>query len=243
MKVNRGLLCSISGKNYEKEVYNIVKRCNINGIIFNNQKEEELAGSSCKNDIVCNYLDKEIGIEIKKYNAPDWMQCSIKYNDIDGIWKASNGKIPYKCRLLFNELIKDYTLYDGELPPFIKKTITHKEWKTIKKETNKWKDTYINIPSDTIRKLYSLKGCKYIQLSDGYGLYHLGEDTCNFNVPIFEIKQVLRIRTKVHSANDKDGFCKLSVTASCQPINIRELEPSPYSIDNIDKLPDNLIYV
>lgn len=48
---SRGSQCSVSGKNYEKKIYNIVKNCTINGTPFNTQKEEELAGSSSKNDI------------------------------------------------------------------------------------------------------------------------------------------------------------------------------------------------
>ena len=36
---------------------------------FNTQKEDELAGSSSKNDIECNFItENDIGIEAKKYN-------------------------------------------------------------------------------------------------------------------------------------------------------------------------------
>ena len=101
---------------------------------------------------------------------------------------------------------------------------------------------YIDIPSNTIKKLYFAKGCKYIQISDGYGLYHLGKDICGFDVPLFETEQQLRIRTKIHETKNKKGFCKLSVTIACQPKNIKELTPSKYSLDNKDKLPINLIY-
>ena len=77
----KGSQCSINGSQYEKKIYSITKHCNINNEPFNTQKEEELAGSSCKNDIECNFIgEKNIGIEAKKYNTPDWMQCSIKYN-------------------------------------------------------------------------------------------------------------------------------------------------------------------
>jgi hypothetical protein len=72
LKLIKGSQCSVSGNNYEKIIYNICKNCNINNKIFNTQKEEELAGSSSKNDIECNFIkDKDIGIEIKKSNTPD----------------------------------------------------------------------------------------------------------------------------------------------------------------------------
>lgn len=39
-------------------------------------------GCSCKNDIECNMNSiRDISIEIKKSNAPDWMQCSLKYDN------------------------------------------------------------------------------------------------------------------------------------------------------------------
>ena len=35
-------------------------------------------------------------------------------------------------------------LYDGEIPPFMEREITHQEWIKIKEETNKWNDKYIS---------------------------------------------------------------------------------------------------
>jgi hypothetical protein len=143
---------------------------------------------------------------------------------------------------MFNNLINNINLYNGDVPPFIKKSITHEEWLKLKSETNQWKDHYIDIPSDTISRLYEAKGCKYIQISNNYGLYHLGQDICGFDVPLFNIEQRLRIRTKIHTRKNTKGFCNLSVTIACQPKNIKTLVPSKYSLDNKDKLPPNLIF-
>lgn len=244
-KLPRGSLCSISGDNYEKKVHNICKNCNINNKQFNTQKETELGGSSNKNDIECNFnREKDIAIEIKKSKTPDWVQCSIKYNKKSNKWELSkNGKIPIKCRELFYSYINNINLYDGDIPPFMKKPITYEEWIKIKKKTNKWNDKYISIASDCISKLYKEKGCSYIQISDGYGLYHLEKDICNFDVPLFDIEQQIRIRTKIHTKKNKKGYCVLSITAACQPKNIKKLEPSKYSLDNKNKLPQNITYL
>jgi hypothetical protein len=239
-KLMKGFKSSLNGNIYEKEVFNILKKCYINNKLFNSQNENELGGSSSKNDINCNYLDIDIGIEIKKYKTPDWMQCSIKYDKLNKIWIASKGKNNEECQKIFNNLINKLNLYNGDIPPFMEKSITHKEWLNIKKETNKWNDKYIDIPNDTIRKLYYAKGCKYIQISNGYGLYHLGNDICKFNVPLFELNQQLRIRTKIHSKENSKGFCNLSVTIACQPKNLKELTISKYSLDCENKLPINL---
>lgn len=143
---------------------------------------------------------------------------------------------------MFNKFINGVNLYDGEIPPFMEKSLTHEEWIKIKLDTKIWDDKYIDIPPDSISKLYQAKGCKYIQISDGYGLYHLGDDICNFNVPPFNVEQRLRIRTKVHTRKNKKGFCNLSITVACQPKSISSIECSKYSLDHQDKLPPSLKY-
>jgi len=66
---------------------------------------------------------------------------------------------------------------------------------------------------------------------------------CGFNVPEFVCEQQLRLRTKIHTRKNTKGFCKLSVTISCQPKNIKQLKNSDYSLDDISKLPENLEYI
>ena len=134
-KKSKGSLCSVSGNNYEKKIHNIIKNCYINNKLFNIQKEKELAGSSSKNDMECNFNDKNFGIEAKIKITPDWMQCVIKYNNKIKKWEGTKkGKIPIESREIFNNLIKNINLYNGEIPPFIEKKITHEEWIKIKKK-------------------------------------------------------------------------------------------------------------
>ena len=240
---SKGAVCSINGNAYEHIVHKVVKFCNIVDEPFNVQNENDLAGSSSKNDLTCQYKSKDFGIEVKKAKTPDWMQCSIKFCKDSKQWKASKGKIPSQCQNMFNDLINSLNLYDGDVPPFMEHPLTHDEWKNIKSVSDKWNDVYLDIPSDTIQKLYAAKGCHYIQISDNYGLYHLGQDFCSFGVPLFEIEQRIRIRTKIHSRSNKLNYCSLSVTVACQPCNIKDLNPSPYSLDDINKLPLNLDYL
>jgi len=240
---SKGGGCSISGKNYELQVYNVVKKCKLNDSDFNIQNEYELGGCNSKNDIECMMGNIVIPMEIKKINTPDWMQCSLKYDCVNEKWIGSrNNKIPEKSKKIFEEILSNSILFNGKVPPFMIKNITHGEWVQIKKDTNDFNDTYLDCPNDTIKKLYSEKGCIYIQISEK-GLYHLGNDLCGFNVPEFICEQQLRIRTKVHSRKNSNGFCKLSVTISCQPKNIKNLIKSNYSLDNISNLPPNLLYI
>jgi len=240
----RGQTCSISGGNYEKEIHDVLKKCFINGRPFNTQFENQLGGSSSKNDIVCNFNSiNDIGIEAKKCKTPDWMQCSLHYNKLNNQWSASTmGKNTVETQSIFNSLLQNINFFNGQIPVFIDNKITHTDWKKIKDECDTWNDYYTSIPNDTIRRLYHTKRCQYIQISDGFGLYHLGEDICNFGVPIFETEQQFRFRTKIHKRENKEGFCDLSVTVACQPKNINFLPRSPYSLDNKNRLPPNLIY-
>lgn len=242
----RGQSCSISGSNYEKQIHDVLKKCFLNGRPFNTQSENELGGSSSKNDIVCNFkFAFDIGIEAKKCKTPDWMQCTILYDELNKQWIPNpNGKNPEKARNIFKNIMQNVSLFGGQIPIFSgEKKVTHEEWVKIKSESDTWNDYYTSIPNDTIRRLYHAKGCQYIQISDGFGLYHLGEDICNFGVPMFETEQQLRVRTKIHARENKEGYCKLSVTVACQPKNINFLPISPYSLDDENRLPPNLSYL
>jgi hypothetical protein len=240
--LKKGAKSSLNGKKYELQVYNILKKCKLYDNYFNIQLEEEIGGCSYKNDIECIMNSIKIPIEIKKNKTPDWMQLSLKYDNLNNKWIGSNNnKIPNNSKKIFEDIIQDTVLFNGKIPPFINNKITHEEWIKIKKETTDYNDIYISCPNDTIKNLYNNKGCYYIQVSDK-GLYHLGNDICNFNVPEFICEQHLRIRTKIHSKKDNNGFCNLSITISCKPINLNNLKNSLFSLDNIDKLPINLLY-
>ena len=195
----KGSGCSINGKKYELQVYNIVKNSKLNKNDFNTQNEDDLGGCSSKNDIECNMnSERDISIEIKKSKTPDWMQCSLKYDNINKKWIGSTkSKIPEASKNIFENIISTITLFNGNIPPFMQKDITHEEWIKIKNETTDYNDIYIDCHNDTIMKLYNEKGCSYIQISEK-GLYHLGNDICDFKVSIFIYEQRLRIRTKIH---------------------------------------------
>jgi hypothetical protein len=273
--INKGSNCSREGKKYELEIYNILKKCTYNNISFNTQLPNQLGGCSAENDLVCNYYNKEndknykIGIEVKKLNAPDWMQCSLIYDNILNKWTTNlKNKIPVNAKKIFEELLQkiqtksdinndtnidsktetnlvpkidNYQLFNNKIPPFLTQNLTHDEWLKIKSETTDFNDIYINIDNNIIKNLYKEKDCHYIQISKK-GLYHLGEDICSFNVPEFDCKQELRIRIKIHARKNFKGICKLSVMMSCKPKNINSLKASNFSLDNISKLPVNLIH-
>lgn len=246
--ISRGAAASVSGKLYELKIHSILKKCKLNDInsitYFNTQDENQLGGCSSNNDIECNMSsDKDVSIEVKKLRTPDWMQCCLKYDSKSLSWIPSEkNKIPDESKKIFQGLVSNTLLFNGNIPPFFERNITHDEWLEIKKNSSNFNDQYIDCPNDTIKNLYSKKGCSYIQISSK-GLYHLGNDICGFNVPEFICEQKLRVRTKIHKRKNSKGFCKLSVMISCLPKNINMLSNSTFSLDETSKLPANLFYI
>lgn len=169
-----------------------------------------LEGHSRKgNDIRCRYGD----IEIKKAMTPDWGQEKIKF--VHGRW---TGTFPHLDQVRI-----------PNLPP----NLTRHKLMKLKQTNPLYRDQYIDVDDDCIQKYYRKKGNAYIQV-EGYGLYHLGEDSAGYGVPEFRVQQRMRVRVKTHS---KTSF---SVTCAFQPVNIRELVPSPYSLDDPEKIPNGL---
>lgn len=241
-KCKKGSLCSASGKKYELKIHKIISKSLFNGVPFNTQSIDEIGGSTANIDLLCV---SNIGIECKKASTPDWMQYCIKWNsDLAKFAPSSSSKNPSSCTEIFTQILNEINLYNGAIPPFMERKLKYEEWCDIKKEDDRWNDLYIDIPNNTIKELYWRKGCQYIQVSDGYGLYHLGNDPCDFNVPEFIVDQQLRIRIKVHTKCDKMGFTKLSIMAACQPKPnaLKSMVKSVYSLDSIEKLPPGLTY-
>jgi len=240
--LSKGRKCALNGKLYEKKVSDVISKCFLHSKPFHTHLN--VAGCCSEIDVLCNFKgERDIGIEIKKSKAPDWQQCKLAFDKERGKWipavKDCNKK---DYHYIFEELLENCNLYNGCIPPFMEQSLTHEQWKKIKASTTQWNDFYFDIPNDTIAKMYHSKGCHYIQVGNDYGLYHLGDDICNFNVPAFLVPQQIRIRTKVHTRKNKNGYCSLSVMAACQPKNIKLLPKSPFSLDKRNKLPMNLSF-
>tara|TARA_Y100000590_G_scaffold470585_1_gene666599 strand:+ start:941 stop:1846 length:906 start_codon:yes stop_codon:yes gene_type:complete len=242
-----GSKCLESGKEYEKKVFEMVKDCTINNKPFNTQNEEELGGSSCRNDIECDFQGKKIGIECKAKLKTEYIQVDIhldENNEWAGPTKRTKKSHPQSVvERYLKEVNKKSNLFYGNPPPFKNfKTkeefdIWERDFLKKKKENGdgekkdyRW---YIDTP-DFVAKNYKEKGNSYIQIK-GQGLYYLESDVCNFGVPKFNPKKIeLRIRCK---RRGKQGCIPSSLTVSAW---VSELDESRYSLDDKDKLPQSL---
>jgi hypothetical protein len=133
------------------------------------------------------------------------------------------------ARDIIDEILSDVRVYDVQ-PPFIDDaSMTYDDWVRVK---HLYPDVYIPCPNDSIAKTYRAKGVHYIQL-EHYGLYHTGDDVCDFGVPMFACSQRLRVRCKRHGSRCKvtGNHIPTSVTAALRP-TIKTLTKSPISIED-----------
>jgi hypothetical protein len=199
-----------------------------------------LGGSGADIDIKLNWkAAHDIGVEAKR-PTPDWMQMKLT-KDAAGNWVGvKSPKIPEASKRIFETIIGTQVLFGGKTAPFLLDDIKYEDWTAFKKANPEFKDVYIDCSADTISSLYREKGCQYIQIS-GKGLYHTGADVCMFGVPYFSCEQRVRIRIKVHTRCTGRGFASLSITAAAQPVSLKTLIASPYSLDALEKLPPPLL--
>ena len=112
MNKPKGFLCSKKGFEYEMKIYNTIKEYKIGDHFFNTQKQNELGGSKHVNDIICNFSNIKFGIEIKKYNSPDWGQCCLKFNAKTKNWCPKNDNT------FFKNLVQDKNIFNNKIPIF-----------------------------------------------------------------------------------------------------------------------------
>lgn len=246
-KISNGKKAVEGGKKYEKDTHMIIINTYIDNKKFNIQNENELGGSSQKPDMICIYNNKNIMLELKNTIDSEFIQLDVCKKENE--WKSSERSLHPKsvCERYEREINLQNNLFYGKLPPLNKTREEFDKWEhdflNEKSKDEKYKNkkinkdyTWISRDKNFIKLNYKDKGCHYIQIKD-YGLYHLGEDICNFNVPEFNPEFIkLRLRCKRRKGKN---CTPSSLTLSAYPIN---LEKSIYSLDTIAKLPINLIY-
>ena len=241
-----GSNASKNGNKYEKQIWNILKNTTLNELDFNTQNIDDLAGSSSKSDIECNYNNIKLGIECKNTIKAEFIQIDIKRENNKWVGpkltKKSHPEIVINRYL--DEVNKRNDLYYGNPPNFpfdSRKDFENWEQDFLKKKEKMGggnKKDYIWYIDDTnfVKNNYKDKNNYYIQIKD-YGLYHLGNDICSFGVPEFIPGKIkLRLRCK---RLGKKGCIPSSLTLSAW---IEDLEKSQYSLDNKDLLPPQLIF-
>ena len=247
-----------SGYAYEKVLHSTLKHVlfqspwSLDCIPFLTDRLHSQGGSSPNPDIAFQYIDKKgkiqkSNIEIKtRFDGTDWGQFQMVYNN--GMYAPKDTQkqiswIAQKCAHLLNTHNEKIVL---ELPP---SNLTLEQWHDYKQEcqnkakhnstyTDPTQDVYIPVAQDDILEYYRSKNNSYVQVKD-YGLYHFGDDVCDFGVPLLEIPDVdLRFRIKNHgSRKDKTQIFSLTVALRIQTKPCK----SNISLDNHQQFPKQFI--
>lgn len=226
-----GASCSASGIKYEKIINDICSKINspFTGKPLSTIPSDGLGGCSDRHDLQLNWKnDRDVNVEIKRKTAPDWVQARLCFES--QVWRMKGTGSSVVARDIIDDILSDERVYDFP-PPFINDTddsMTYDDWVRVK---HMYPDVYIPCPNDSIAKTYRAKGVHYIQL-EHYGLYHTGEDVCDFGVPMFTCSQRLRVRCKRHGSRCKvtGNHIPTSVTAALRP-TIKTLTKSPICIE------------
>jgi hypothetical protein len=150
------------------------------------------AGAEESIDITFHFRGDSYGLEAKTLNASEGGQR--KFYLKEGVLELPNDD---RTRIHRALLPPDFKLWEGRVPSFVKGDRTQETWN---KEAASFRDVYVNADNTAVAKFYKEKGTHYIQI-EGKGLYHTGEDPCNFGVPLFSCSTRLRIRCKRHKGS------------------------------------------
>lgn len=150
------------------------------------------AGAGEGIDVPFHFRGGSYGLESKTLNASEGGQR--KFNLVNGVLELSDEE---RTRIHKALLPPDFKLWEGRIPSFVKGDRTQETWN---KEAASFRDVYVNAENTSVANFYKKKGTHYIQI-EGKGLYHTGEDPCNFGVPFFSCSTRLRIRCKRHKGS------------------------------------------
>lgn len=146
-------------------------------------------GAGEGNDVPFHFRGGAYGLEAKTLNASEGGQRKFYLND--GVLQLPDDE---RTRIHKALLPNNFIPWEGRVPSFVRGDRTQETWD---RESALFRDIYIDASPTSIAEYYKNKGTQYIQI-EGKGLYHTGEDPCNFGVPLFSCATRLRIRCKRH---------------------------------------------
>lgn len=179
-----------NGKTCEIRVRNMFRQRGIETL-------DQTAGSTNAQDVVLVVSGQEYGVEVKSKKASEGGQKMFQFRDNRLILDDQ----------YFSSLIGDYVPFKGEVPSFLKGDKSIEVWMI---EKGMFKGEYISVENDAVTRYYANKGSSYIYI-ESKGLYHTGEDPCQFGVPEFRGVTRMRIRCKQHGKSSVPGSVMASL--------------------------------
>ena len=212
------------GHDYEKKIVKILK-------------EKQLlpvgtagAGSGPGSDIVFSYNGTECRIEIKSnVIGPDYGQKRLIPKKVDGAWKwdwAQSVKELKITKYYTKQGVLDYLNGKKIIPNKYRKDNSKLTLKDVKGDQKTFEDRSHKIPNEAFIIFYEDKA-DYVQVGNGYGLFHLRHDKAKLGTEQFHGEFILRFRAKRHTTKDFHSY-SFFATLACKKIHKR----SQFNLEN-----------
>ena len=174
------------GDAYEYRIFTILKKKELIPL------DAERAGAGGGSDAYFINSGKRYNLEIKKDLQADYGQKMLRWSKDQGwYWSVDDETTRLYTSVGALNYINDigYTPNKFTRP---NREITY----AMKKEDQENFENKMPIPSESLSRFYNEKNCHYLQIGDGFGLYHMGEDTARLITPEFDGAFRLRFRAK-----------------------------------------------
>ncbi len=180
------------GHRYEKKIAEIMKEKQV-------QLSKEPAGSSDGADLEFVHLGKQYSLEMKEnVIKPDWGQVGIKYDSDKWVWSSAKDRkkeiIEVYEKLEHDGTVGVLNFLNANFVP--NKGRVKKIGKKEREEDVKLLENFLPVNPSTIKKFYAKTD--YLQVGDGYGLYHFKSDVADLGTDEINAEFVLRLRLKAH---------------------------------------------
>lgn len=180
------------GHKYEKKISKIMKEKQV-------KLTKEPAGSADGADLEFLHNGKQYSLEMKEnVKKPDWGQVGIKYDSDKWVWSSAKEKkkeiIGVYEKLEHEGTVGVLNFLNANFIP--NKGRVKEIGKKEREEDVKLLEKFLPVNPDTIKKFYA--ETDYLQVGDGYGLYHFKSDAANLDTKEIDAEFELRLRLKSH---------------------------------------------
>ncbi len=166
------------------------------------------AGSGTHEDLIIRHNGKDVSVELKNnLSDPDWGQCALIPREKEGnwIWNYSGESKNKKPKLI--KYYEQFKFVDGSvgLLEYLnnKKIIPNKyrisndemTFPLRKQDQKNFEDCKHRISTLAFSKFHEKKS-DYVQIGQGYGFFHISNDSANIGTRQFDAEFTLRFRAK-----------------------------------------------
>jgi hypothetical protein len=185
-------------------------------------------------DALLTIKGEDYKVEVKLDLQVDFGQGSLDYDVKTGIWSLGGAKNAageqMRQFLKMMGVEKEVNKKWGKLGAPRKYTVETKKFtqKDVKHDYDKFKDFFVNIPSDAVENYYASKDTHYIQIGK-YGFYYMSQNPAGIPADKFTLNLKLRVRLKRGGSYPINNY-RFTTAIKAVPSSLKY---SKYDLDDI----------